>query len=568
MLPFSAIRRAPSPARGKRRLARGALAAAAVVIAGCYIGNQGEDPPLNRLYFPTGLVTSPGRTALYITNSDFDLQFNGGTVMAFKLGLMRDVILKPLLKDLVAGLGTAACTNLKLPPNFDQVGGALEPNPGGAGSTETDSGFALLYPGPCNAVDSTQLIGPVATIGAFASGATLALRTDGKPGARLFVPVRGDPSATWFDVPDDRGFDPKTQTPTFALNCDGTGAPLNRCSDTHKAGVNPSDSVRGLTMPTEPVGVAASQDGTAIVVANQTTGVASLVWNTWGGIARLQHFLPGLAPGPTDLAAVPIPKLFQQLLAADKNPACPSFTYDPGFLLTFRGGAELDLLRAHSDSCSTGRAYLTRAYAIGISTNAPGDDSRGVAIDDSQRRACEDACAAGDGACLVACLDTPLRVFVASRSPPSLLVGEVTTTLTFDGPPNTDGSGATSAIDSMGIFDQVPLAAGPSRVVMGDVIGMDGKLHKRVFVVAFDSRLVFDYDPDARVVEATIKTGRGPHSLALDTGDDGDGLHSYLYVAHFTDSYLGVVDLDQRHGNTFGTMFATIGSPLSPRESK
>ena len=45
-------------------------------------------------------------------------------------------------------------------------------------------------------------------------------------------------------------------------------------------------------------------------------------------------------------------------------------------------------------------------------------------------------------------------------------------------------------------------------------------------------------------------------------------MHSFLYVGHFTDSYIGVVDLDMRRPETFGSMFATVGAPTPPRESK
>src|SRR4051794_13154495 len=91
-----------SPAtRRVRGLWRQALVATAVVAgAGCYINNAGQAPALDALYFPTGLLTSPGRTSLYVTNSDFDLQFNGGTVMALNLPRLREKILKPLLSGL------------------------------------------------------------------------------------------------------------------------------------------------------------------------------------------------------------------------------------------------------------------------------------------------------------------------------------------------------------------------------------------------------------------------------------------------------------------------------------
>jgi hypothetical protein len=35
-------------------------------------------------------------------------------------------------------------------------------------------------------------------------------------------------------------------------------------------------------------------------------------------------------------------------------------------------------------------------------------------------------------------------------------------------------------------------------------------------------------------------------------------------VAHFTDSYVGVIDLDARH-SSFGTLILTLGTPTAPR---
>ena len=107
-----------------------------------------------------------------------------------------------------------------------------------------------------------------------------------------------------------------------------------------------------------------------------------------------------------------------------------------------------------------------------------------------------------------------------------------------------------------------------SKIAVGTAIGRDGAPVVRVFAAAFDSRLVFSYDPEARRVDATIRTGRGPHALAFDTQLDGDDVHAYLFVGHFTDSYLGVVDLDLRRPDTFGTLFASVGTPTPPRESR
>ena len=47
-----------------------------------------------------------------------------------------------------------------------------------------------------------------------------------------------------------------------------------------------------------------------------------------------------------------------------------------------------------------------------------------------------------------------------------------------------------------------------------------------------------------------------------------DSEHALGYVAHFTDSYIGVVDLDQRHARTYGAIIGSIEQPLAPRSSK
>src|SRR5437016_757994 len=59
------------------------------VAAGCYSTGDGTAPPSTTFYFPVGLVTSPGGSVLYAVNSDFDLQWNGGTLQSYDLTLIR-----------------------------------------------------------------------------------------------------------------------------------------------------------------------------------------------------------------------------------------------------------------------------------------------------------------------------------------------------------------------------------------------------------------------------------------------------------------------------------------------
>src|SRR4051794_21595507 len=60
-----------------------------VTTASCYSTGDGSPPPLRSLYYPVGLQVSQGGTVLYAANSDFDLQYNGGTLQSYDLALIR-----------------------------------------------------------------------------------------------------------------------------------------------------------------------------------------------------------------------------------------------------------------------------------------------------------------------------------------------------------------------------------------------------------------------------------------------------------------------------------------------
>jgi hypothetical protein len=150
-----------------------------------------------------------------------------------------------------------------------------------------------------------------------------------------------------------------------------------------------------------------------------------------------------------------------------------------------------------------------------------------------------------------------LRIFVANRAPSSLLIGQTRST-----------TNALSSDDLPAFHSTIPLTVGPSRVVLGHIKVPDpenpalDKFELRVFIVCFDSRRIFVYDPERRLLETEIVTGRGPHALVVDAE------RALAYVGHFTDSFIGVVSLNQRFPNTYATTVATIGRPTPPRASK
>jgi hypothetical protein len=228
-------------------------------------------------------------------------------------------------------------------------------------------------------------------------------------------------------------------------------------------------------------------------------------------------------------------------------------TYEPRYLITFRDAAQVHLIRAFTDVASPAvgdptSPFLARTDSTSISAISQGTSSRGIAVDDYKRRACDDreACAVDDDACFQACARIPLDIFVSNRAPPSLLVGRSI--------PNGNEIPRFSG-------DGMPLPAGPSRVVVGDVLGRDGERQPRVFVLCFDSRNIYVYDPESGREDPPIFTGRGPHAFVVDPR------HGLGFVSHFTDSYIGVVQLDQRKPH-YGEIIVTLGEPTPPRASK
>lgn len=532
-------------------LLAGALALSVPV--GCFALGEGLEPPLQQFYYPTAVITSPGGRTLYVVNSDYDIQYTGGTVQALDLEGLRTCIGR-LRDDLADGVAAeSACPAVGLAANTNPV---LVPGP--CSPLKVDVALACTRPDDPDA--ALPLIRSSRVIGAFASSATLVRDPDPTDAtARLFVAVRGDPSITYFDLTDDAH---APDADPFRLECDAdaadSGAMGGRCGPVHRIGDSPTDSSRSIVLQVEPVGIAANDDGRTVAVVHDTSSSASLLINKWAVAPTLEHNLSSLPDGPGEVVGIPTPGL----VAASAAAGAP-LDYRPGFLVSYRAARAVDILRAYDDSQSTiGRHFLQRVASFPVLTNSDGSDSRGLAVDDSDRRACESGCG-GDVTCLEGCLGVPIGVFVANRAPASLLVGKLETTLVEE------NGVITGATDKLSMTDMIPLTAGPSRVTVGDVLDADGRRSSRVFVVSFDSRYLVIFDPHLRRVEASLRTGRGPHALAVDVAPDAGGArgHALLYVAHFTDSYVGVVDLDTRNARTYGSMFATVGEPTPPKES-
>jgi len=372
----------------------------------------------------------------------------------------------------------------------------------------------------------------------------------------LFVPVRGDATLHWADVEDEQG------GVSGALYRDGNGRRRyidcgqqsgNECDGAHRRGDESGEaSASGRELPIEPYGVAVSDDGEAVVTTHQSSGELALFVNDWCEPERgpvLTSILDKLPTRPIAITPLPIPKTHLDSV----NPGCGSAVrddarYQPSFLVSYRFSPLVQLIRYFDAARAAPREALLEAGDAAQVSVVPGFDTRGIAVESSARKQCEDACL--DAACLDECAAVPVGVYLANRFPAGLLMG-TTSASAGDFPRN----------DLPNLTRVEPLRGSPSRVVVGNVLDENGEPSPRVFVVTFDTRFVYIYDPKLEQVEARVFTGRGPHALAVD-GQRGVG-----YVAHFTDSYIGVIDLDRRH-RSYGEIVLTLGQPSAPRAAK
>jgi hypothetical protein len=547
------------------------------LLAGCFSSSDGTSPPLDSLYFPVGLSVLGDAQYLAVANSDYDLHYNAGSLVLLDLEQIRARTAVPCSTD----MDCDAASMCDAPPLDDQTA-APAGNIWSYVCVDRDGPYAgkpcrdmperslsdrLTYPGRCQHLDlaAAGLLRDGVKIGAFATDVLQQERpadvdsSDPNEVQRLFVPVRGDATLHWLSVSADG-----------RLEC-GQRGNSGACDDYHRVGDDPDqENARDLRLDPEPFAVASSKGGDAIVITNRTTGRVALFVNDWLSAPKLKSVLSGLHLFPVGIAALP-PPAYATLPSAPGKPA--DSAYAPGFLVSFSNAAEVDLLRYFKNGDSGADPYLTLASRSGIFVNSSGFDSRGIAVDASTRSQVESECATRFGVepgsaspdsaspdgyreCLSAAASTPVDVYVANRAPASLVVGRTRPAL---------NAVETSEIPEF--YDSIPLTLGPSRVLTGQVtVGTraDGSrvLEPRVFAVCFDSERIFVYDPARRRLETEIATGRGPHAVAIDPA------HGLLYVAHFTDSYIGVISIDRRHPMTYGKTLASIGQPTPPRTSK
>ncbi len=474
----------------RRPLTRLTITAALAASLGACPENNGTDPPTDRFFFPTALALhrpSAGARAdyLYVTNSDFDLAYNGSTVVQVALAPVQQLRTQLAAVNDTCRSNPATCSD-KATVSLQVRAGAPPVSVRCARDVEARDAWRCPD-APLILSEHTRKLNPYAVEAALAvyppyvDPATGAISGSGDA-QRLYVIVRGGNSLAWFDVGADG-----------VLDC-GPADDRGYCSATHYAGNDPSQSPGHLVLPQESSQLSVDPSRGWIVMTHQSYATdvahASILSDTLfkrgatqTAVPRLESTLGGISAGLSSLVLLP------HVSPGDRST----------WLATSRAEAVFTLLQAYEGTASLGdnRAFLYRAAAAPVTGLNTGTNNRAIALDPAP------------GA-------SSRRAYVVSRSPEALLTVDITNP------------------SAPSVTDATAIPQGPSRLV---AVWHPSIGHTYVYAVSYDTRWIYVVDPSEHRVVAQIATLRGPHNLAY---DEVDGM---LYVIDFLDSAIEVIDL-------------------------
>jgi hypothetical protein len=474
------------------RLALGILLMSGIGSAAC-VNKTGESLPPGLMSFPIAIDLSPDVDAdgrpryLYVTSSNFGLQYNSGNVQSYEI----DKIVDGILQGCVGAGVTTAC----LDPSYE---GSVN-DPACYCDPATDSDCVAVPPDRCSVIPAglqfrdqgaalrlvrvEGLIPGEVRIGSFSDG--LAVAPDGR---RLYVPVRSDANLTYIDVDADG-----------RLSCGGEFGQLHSCSTTYRTGSaeleNPEEM---LTVPPDPVDVYAgslAEDfappgsesdpafrGEYVLMAHRE-GYASLFYD--------QERPDGPAPQKR-------PRLVATL--GDLGPEQVTITYQPAAQLAWIPSAVSNqVIRVGiAIDGDPSQAFLFDAGTLFVTGLDTGGSNRDIVFDPRPERQ---------------------LAYIVSRAPEALVVAR----------------GRIPGLQ-LSMVDQVATCRDPSRVQVAEAPARGGSV-LLAFVSCFLARQVQIIDADALQSVTVLSNISGAFEFAI------DGPRRLLYAADFNTSVLRVADL-------------------------
>ena len=510
-----------------------------LALGGCTLHQAGVTPPDDRIFFPSGGVVDPEGGWLYVVNSNSDLRYNAGTIVAIDLLAARLAY--------ATAQGTAPLCSYDpryVPPASDH-----------------SSCWDTTDPNILN-VDEQKLIDRTSTvrIGSFAG--TPLIQTFPDPGVdrRMFVPVRGDTSITFMNlahVPAVQRFyctggraspNPANRSPVgsslagqepFAA-CEGQWR-ITREDDPLETGSFasiPDDQV--VRLPDEPYALALD-DTTDLLFVGHLRGYVSLIDAALGDttltpeLVNLSNGVVGAdAAGSIGITSLTIhpstSSCGKEIYAASRfRPQANAFVV--------YGLNDATRCQGKSSGSAASEGLVIVPNGASLSSGIAGSDTRGIEFVNSKY--------VPPGALLPPVPQnqnsSPDRAFLVQRNPPTLVGIDLSTQLPLS---------------------TMEVCQGPTQLVQpkdphGDpLFGVP-----LLFITCFDSGELYIVDPSVPQIRSVIPVGREPINTVFDPNDP-----TRAYVITFGENNVSVVDLDPL-SPTVNRVIERIGYPSpTPRD--
>jgi YVTN family beta-propeller protein len=484
---------------------------------------------------------APEGARLYVVNSNSDLRYNAGTVVAIDLALAASDVPAPTEgRDRWAGCSTDPTATK--PPNHAQCC------------------WDVLDAQILNC-DERRYVLPGATvrIGSFAGRPVLQRLQPGSPpaaagiGQRMFIPVRGNGSVTMLDV---AGADPAAprfyctgvrtdpskagyQQPTFAT-CEAAWT-ITRADDPAvepQPVTIPDNEI--LRLPDEAYALAVD-DGLSsglvtpfLYVGHLRTGAVSLV-DLGTGADMLPELLgvngailPPDGNGSRGMTSLTIraPRVCGSSVYATSRYRNVASSF------VVSGLTAADCGRAPNPDAMDSRTLAIVGRGDALSTGIPGSETRGIEFLSAAEVGTVAGLPAGAGD----------AAFLLQRNPPSLVALDASTNLPF------------ATLEMC----QGPVSLSRQITADGTPFGLDGPT---LFVTCFDSGEVYVIDASVPRLKAIVPVGRGPVYTVFDATQPARG-----YVVGFGGNDVSVLDLDPASATQY-RVIQRIGYPsATPRE--
>lgn len=516
-----------------------------LLLGGCTLHQAGVTPPDNRVFFPSGGVVDPDGGWLYVVNSNSDLRYNAGTIVAIDLQKVKD-------KYSIATRSTPLCS---YDPRYEPPAAAQEPC------------WDTTDPNILN-IDDQSVIDHDSTvrIGSFAGTPLIQTFTDQPDKAdptapshvvdrRMFVPVRGDTSITFMNLAhvttgqrfyctgDRASPDPVTRSEVGTPLA--TQAPFAQC-DTHWritreydpledpdspfANV-PDDQITKL--PDEPYSLVLD-DTTNLLFVGHLRGYVSLI-DAAIDAPREAPALVNVNNGVVSADATGAIGI-TGLTIHPNGSSCgkeiyASSRFSPQASAFVVYGLSDIRCQGHDNGSVDGEGLVIVPNGAHLSTGVAGSDTRGIAFVNSKY--------VPPGALLPPLPQnqnsSPDRAFLIQRNPPTLVGIDLSTQLPLS---------------------TMEICQGPTQLVQPtDPDGNPLFGEPLLFITCFDSGELYIVDPSVPQIRTIIPVGREPINTVFDAHDP-----TRAYVMTFGENNVSVVDLDPT-SPTVNRVIERIGYP-------